>query len=94
VERDAIRIKHPGCKEGILGLPVPRSPKLGSTRVIAGRVPEFAMCAKKNCQKAQSPGIRGFGVFAIWFFLNQAAVLRLGYVPDAGSWCIEAVHGR
>ena len=63
--RDAIRIKHPGCKEGILGLPVPRSPKLGDVRVIAGRVPEVAMCAKKFRQKAQSPGIRGFGVFAV-----------------------------
>ena len=94
VGRDAIRIKHPGCKEGILGLPVPRSPKLGCTRVIAGRVPEFAMGAKKNCQKAQSPGIRGFGVFDVQDFFNEVEVSGVRYVPDAGSWCIEAVHGR
>ena len=92
--RDAIRIKHPGCKEGILGLPVPRSPKLGSTRVIAGRVPELAMGAKKNCQKAQSPEIRGFGVFDVQDFFNEVEVSGVRYVPDAGSWCIEAVHGH
>ncbi|MDP1007303.1 hypothetical protein, partial [Klebsiella pneumoniae] len=63
MERDAVRIKHPGCKEGILGLPVPRSPKLGCTGVIAGRVPELSGYTKKYLYKAQSPGMRGFGDF-------------------------------
>ncbi|WP_455911117.1 hypothetical protein [Pseudomonas putida] len=51
------------------------------------------MCAKKNCQKAQSPEIRGFGVFGDSFFVNDLVVSGVGAVPDAGSWCIEAVHG-
>ncbi len=94
VERDAIRIKHPGCKEGILGLPVPRSPKLGSTGVIAGRVPEWPGCAKNFLQKAQSPGIRGFGVYWLRRVFNQTDIPGLESVPDAGSWCIQEVHNR
>ncbi|WP_455917490.1 hypothetical protein [Pseudomonas cerasi] len=51
------------------------------------------MCAKKNCQKAQSPEIRGFGVFDVQDFFSDAEVSGVESVPDAGSWCIEAVHG-
>lgn len=82
----------PGVKRGILGLPVPRSPKLGSTGVIAGRVPDSSRCAKKSFQKAQSPGIRGFGVFGTQVFFRGSEISGAGSMPDAGSWCIEAVH--
>jgi hypothetical protein len=51
------------------------------------------MCAEKFFQKAQSPGIRGFGVFGFRIFLNAEQVSAVGSMPDAGSWCIEAVHG-
>jgi hypothetical protein len=55
-------------------------------------VPEWLSCAKKFLQKAQSPGIRGFGVFSFQVFFSAAEVPGIGSMPDAGSWCIEAVH--
>jgi hypothetical protein len=55
-------------------------------------VPESPSCAKKILQKAQSPGIRGFGVFGFQIFFCEADISGLGSVLDAGSWCIEAVH--
>jgi hypothetical protein len=51
------------------------------------------MWAKKFLQKAQSPGIRGFGVFGSRVLLSEALALATRSMPDAGSWCIEAVHG-
>ncbi|WP_223817937.1 hypothetical protein, partial [Pseudomonas veronii] len=56
-------------------------------------MPESRSGAKKNLQKAQSPGIRGFGVFGVQVFFSGSAVSGVGSMPDAGSWCIEAVHG-
>ncbi|NVZ20286.1 hypothetical protein HX794_11615 [Pseudomonas costantinii] len=55
-------------------------------------MPELAICTEKNSQKAQSPGIRGFGVFGFQIFLSVAEILSIASVRDAGSWCIEAVH--
>jgi hypothetical protein len=56
-------------------------------------VPEWRRCAKKILKKAQSPGIRGFGVFGIQIVINEPEASCVGFMPDAGSWCIEAVHG-
>ncbi|MEO8488462.1 hypothetical protein [Pseudomonas sp.] len=50
------------------------------------------MRTKKIRQKAQSPGIRGFGVFEFQIFLGEVRISGIEAVPDAGSWCIEAVH--
>jgi hypothetical protein len=55
-------------------------------------VPEWPGCAKNFLQKAQSPGIRGFGVFGFQVFISDAEVSCVGSMPNAGSWCLEAVH--
>jgi hypothetical protein len=55
-------------------------------------VPKFAIGAVNDCKKAQSPGIRGFGGFSVQEFFSDSDLSGLKSVPNAGSWCIEAVH--
>jgi hypothetical protein len=55
-------------------------------------VPQWPSCPKKAQQTAQSPGIRGFGVFGFQILFSEVEVSGVGAVPDAGSCCIEAVH--
>jgi hypothetical protein len=51
-------------------------------------VPELAEGAKNLIQKAKSPDLRGFCVFGVQDFCENDP----GFVRDAGSRCVEAVH--
>ncbi|WP_177345073.1 hypothetical protein [Pseudomonas sp. BTN1] len=47
---------------------------------------------EKKCQKAQSPGIRGFDCFCCQEICSESDMQVFWSVLNAGSSCIEAVH--
>jgi hypothetical protein len=53
-------------------------------------VPDWRDCLRVFFYKAQSPGLRGFGVFGAQDLFESG----LGFVRDSGSWCVEAVHTK